>query len=130
MGASEAEYQTHCRGSLFLDRMIPQYERGLFYEEFRVGLVVESHCHVVTATEIAQFAALTSDTNPLHTDPGYALESGFQGVLAHGPLIQALAIGLIAQTGVVRGTTLALLEVSSSFHHPVLAGDEIAVSMR
>ena len=56
-------------------------------------------------------------------------ESDLGDVIAHGPLIQALAIGLIAKLGVMTGTTIALLEVNSKFIKAVLPGDAIRVVM-
>ena len=43
--------------------------------------------------------------------------------MAHGLLGTSLAVGLFAQTRLVTGTALALLEVRSRFLIPVLAGD-------
>jgi acyl dehydratase len=103
---------------------------GLHYEEMRVGSEFPTAGHEVTAAEIAEFAALTGDTNPLHTDPEAARAAGFRDLLVHGPLVQALTIGLIADTGIMRGTTVALLEVGATFHAPVFAGDTIEALVR
>lgn len=103
---------------------------GLHYEELRVGTDVLTGEHRVTREEIAEFARLTGDNNPLHVDLVAARAAGFRDVLAHGPLVQALTIGLVADTGIMRGTTLALLEVSSSFLAPVLPGDTVRAVVR
>ncbi|MFT3866732.1 MAG: MaoC/PaaZ C-terminal domain-containing protein [Solirubrobacterales bacterium] len=100
-------------------------DTGLHYEEMAVGREFETAAHTVSAAEVAEFARLTGDDNPLHVDPAAARRAGFPGVLAHGPLVQALTIGLIAHTGIMRGTTVALLEVASTFHAPVFPGDTI-----
>ena len=79
----------------------------------------------VTETHVIQFAGLTGDYNPLHVDELFARESIFEGRVAHGLLVQSLAVGLFAQ--LVAGTTIALLEVNSKFLKPVRIGDTIYV---
>lgn len=100
---------------------------GLFYEEFRVGQAFETAGAEIDRERIAAFAELTGDDNPLHTDADYARAAGFPDLLAHGPLVQAVAIGLIADTGIMSGTTIALLALSARFHAPVFAGDRVHV---
>lgn len=103
---------------------------GLHYEEFRVGDVVVTETHRVTREGIAAFAQATGDDNPLHTDAAYARDAGFPDVIAHGPYVQALAIGLSARTRMMTGTTIALLKVSSEFRRAVFPGDEIHARIR
>jgi acyl dehydratase len=103
---------------------------GLLYEQFRVGHEFETETHEVTAAGIAAFAELTGDDNPLHTDREYARAAGFRDVLAHGPYVQALAIGLSARTGLMAGTTVALLGISAQFRQAVFPGDRIRARIR
>jgi acyl dehydratase len=103
---------------------------GLVYEEFRVGQEFPTESVVVTRQGIAAFAELTGDDNPLHTDVAYARASGFPDVLAHGPYVQSLAIGLSARTRIMTGTTLALLSASASFRRAVFPGDELRALIR
>jgi acyl dehydratase len=103
---------------------------GLYYEEFRVGEEFHTATREVTRHDIAAFAELTGDDNPLHTDAEYAKAAGFPDLLAHGPYIQSLAMGLIADTGVMAGTTIALLSASASFRRAVFPGHRVRVRMR
>ena len=103
---------------------------GLFYEEFSVGEKFETPTHEITRDEIAAFARLSHDDNPLHTDVEYARAAGFPDVLAHGPYLQALSMGLIAETGIMAGTTIALLAISARFKRAVFPGDEVRVCVR
>ncbi|BDR91522.1 MaoC family dehydratase [Vulcanisaeta souniana JCM 11219] len=95
------------------------------FDDFQVGMKMKSQGLTVTETHIIQFAGLTGDYNPLHVDDLFARESIFEGRVAHGLLVQSLALGLFAQ--LVAGTTIALLEVNSKFLKPVKIGDTIYV---
>jgi acyl dehydratase len=103
---------------------------GLYFEDFKVGATFRTSTHLVTAAEIEQFAALTGDDNPLHVDPEFARRAGFPDVIAHGVLVQSLAIGLIADLGIMRSTTIALLSSEARFLAPTVAGDTIHVDLR
>jgi len=92
--------------------------------------VFRTESHVVTREGITAFAELTGDTNPLHTDRAFAQAAGFPDVLAHGMYIQSLAIGLIADLGIMTGTTIALLGAESKFRRAAFPGDEISARIR
>jgi acyl dehydratase len=105
-------------------------QRGLYFEEFSVGARFTTASHPVTAEEIARFAELTGDDNPLHVDREAAASAGFSDVIAHGFLVQSLAMGLIADLGIMRGTTVALVGATLRFVAPTVAGDDIHVELR
>lgn len=109
---------------------LPAGGLGLLFEEFRVGTTWRTATHEVTAREIAEFARLTGDDNPLHVDRETARSAGFSDVIAHGLLVQSLAIGLIADLGIMRGTTVALLSSQARFIAPTVAGDVLHVDVR
>ena len=102
---------------------------GMWYEEFEVGQVFETRSKQIDREMIFAFARLTGDTNPLHTDLGFMRASPQGDVIAHGLLIEAIAVGLIAALGIMEGTTIALAEVNARLLTPVLAGDNIRVTM-
>ena len=56
-----------------------------------------------------QFAGLSGDFNPLHTDEESARQGPMKGRIAHGMLVLAIATGQVNQLGLYEGTTLALL---------------------
>lgn len=76
------------------------------------------------------FAAWTGDYNPLHTDAVAAADTRFGERIAHGVLGVALAIGLIARTGLFEGSEVALLGIDGwTFRAPVFFGDTVHASM-
>jgi acyl dehydratase len=105
-------------------------QAGLFFEDFKVGATFRTSTHTLTAAEIEQFARLTGDDNPLHMDAEVARSAGFPDVIAHGLFVQSLAVGLIAELGIMRSTTIALLSSEARFVAPTLAGDTIHVDLR
>ena len=101
---------------------------GLFYEDFEVGQVIETRGITVTEAHVVAFAGLSGDFNPLHTDETAAAATPFGTRIAHGQLGMILAAGLINQTGIHAGTTLALLGYREwKFLKPILFGDTIKV---
>lgn len=103
---------------------------GLCLEDFAAAPRIDSRARTVTAAEVAAFAALTGDHNPLHTNDALARAGGYPGVIAHGLLGLGLAVGLIEETGVHDGTTLAMLEIQHwTFRRPVLVGQEVRARM-
>jgi 3-hydroxybutyryl-CoA dehydratase len=80
----------------------------------------------VTEKDIAGFAEITLDTNPVHLDPDYAAGTIFKGCIAHG----VLSIGLIsAVIGTqIPGPGAILIKQSVQYHLPVRAGDTITAT--
>ncbi|MEJ0076258.1 MAG: MaoC/PaaZ C-terminal domain-containing protein [Alphaproteobacteria bacterium] len=98
---------------------------GRTYEEFEVGQRFETARRTVTDADINSFAGLTADFNPVHMDQVFAAQSGFEGRIAHGPMIVGMAFGLASRADVMDGTILALLEIAWKFVRPVRPGDTI-----
>jgi acyl dehydratase len=106
---------------------LPSGDAGsaLYFDDFSVGMEFVTSARRLGRADIQAFADLTGDDNPLHTDPAFAQSTRFGEVVAHGLLGTSVAIGLIAELGIVTGTVLALLEVNCRFLRPILATDEI-----
>lgn len=102
---------------------------GLTYEEFELGAVYESQARTVTEADIATFAGLSGDFNPLHTDAEFAKTTPFGGRIAHGMLTVAMSTGMSNWTGIFAGTTIALLEQNIKYKAPVMPGDTIHLEM-
>lgn len=101
---------------------------GRYYEDFDPGETFETRGITVTEAHVVAFAGLSGDFNPLHTDETAAAETPFGTRIAHGQLGMILAAGLINQTGIHAGTTLALLGYREwKFLKPVLFGDTLRV---
>jgi acyl dehydratase len=103
---------------------------GRFFEDFHVGDQFESAGHTVTSAQIQAFAELTRDRNPLHVDAGYAATMPYGQIIAHGLLCLSLGAGLIEETGIHSGTSIALLGIREwVFREAVVAGDTIRARM-
>ena len=66
-----------------------------YFEDFTVGEIVVTRARTITETDIVNFAALTGDWYPLHTDVEYAQKGPFGERIAHGLLILSIANGLM-----------------------------------
>ncbi len=98
---------------------------GLYFEEFEVGMTLRTRGRTVTEADIVNFATLTGDFNPMHTDAEYMKGHMLGQRVAHGMLTLSYAVGLIYQLGVIERTGLAFRGVEMKFSLPVLIGDTI-----
>ena len=78
----------------------------------------------VTAEDIATFARVTGDTNPLHTDAGYAAKTRFGECVAHG-MLSAGFISAVLGTKLAPDCCAVYLSQSLRFLRPVKVGDTI-----
>ena len=104
--------------------------RGMFFEEFEVGLEIQTAARTITETDIVNFAGLSGDFNFIHTNAEAAKETPFGARVAHGMLVASIATGLAVQQGFIDGTTLAFRELSWKFTRPVFIGDTIHVQIK
>jgi acyl dehydratase len=100
-------------------------QRGLTFEQFNIGDTFESQARTVNESDVAQFAGLSGDFNPLHTDAEFAKTTPFGQRIAHGMLVMAMATGMANWTGVFEGTTIALAEQQIKYRGAVMFGDTI-----
>src|SRR3970282_1446479 len=84
--------------------------RGLTFDQFNLGDTFVSQARTVTEADVVNFAGLSGDFNPLHTDEEFGQSTPFGGRIAHGMLVAAMATGMANWTGVFEGTTIALME--------------------
>lgn len=72
-----------------------QRSTGRFYEDFNVGDVYDHALgRTVTETDNRWFTMLTQNTNPVHFDEVYALQTPFQRPLVNSAFTIALVTGL------------------------------------
>jgi acyl dehydratase len=99
---------------------------GLYWEEWEVGRQFVSAGRTVTEADIVAFAGLSGDYNPLHTNEEFAKQTDFGGRIAHGPLVYAIAAGLLFQLHLYDDTLIAFLGFEDlRFTKPVKPGDTI-----
>jgi 3-hydroxybutyryl-CoA dehydratase len=104
--------------------------RGLFFEDWKVGDESETAERTVTQADIARFAEVSGDANPIHLDPEFAASTLHRGPVAHGLLTLSLMTGLIFGVGTTVGTILALGSIRARFTEPVRPGDVIRAKVR
>ena len=110
--------------------MTTPHQRGMFFEEFEVGMTIVTSGRTITETDIVNFAGLSGDYNEIHTNAAFSASTDFGQRIAHGLLVLSISSGLAVQTGFMEGTVIAFREVKSwKFSRPVFIGDTIHVEM-
>jgi acyl dehydratase len=104
--------------------------RGKTFEEFKVGDEIVSGARTITETDVVNFACLSGDFHPEHMNDEYAKKGVLGERIAHGLLVLSIAIGLLNQTGVLEGTTIAVREMGIRFLKAVKFGDTIRAVQR
>ncbi len=104
--------------------------RGLYFEEFEIGMELETRGRTITETDIVNFAGLSGDFNPMHTDETYASTTQFGQRVAHGLLGLSIASGLSYQLGFLEGTVLAFTGLEWKFRAPIVIGDTVRVQVK
>lgn len=100
--------------------------RGLYFDDFALGQVIETPRRTITSTDIVNFACLSGDFNGVHTDWEYCKSTPFGEPIAHAPLVYAVMGGLQYASGVNDGTLLAALEINAwRMLKPVKHGDTL-----
>jgi acyl dehydratase len=105
-------------------------QSGLHLEDFFVGQSWVTPARTITDADLVNFAGLSGDFNPLHTDEEFARQTQFGGRIFHGPGVFSVAIGLESRLGIKEGTAIAFLGMSWNLRRPVRIGDTIRVEQR
>lgn len=104
---------------------------GLYWEEWELNAEFVTPGRTVTEADIVQFAGISGDYNPLHMDEEFCKNTQFGTRIAHGPLVYAIAAGLLFQLHLYDDTLIAFLGFDSlKFTMPVKAGDTIHAKIR
>jgi acyl dehydratase len=105
--------------------------RGMYFEQFEIGLTTVTAGRTITESDIVNFAGLSGDYNQIHTDVEFSAGTPFGQRIAHGLLVLSIASGLAAQTGILEGTIIAFREINNwKFSKPVFIGDTIHVELK
>jgi len=80
---------------------------------------------VPTLAAFQDFARLSGDDNPIHTDPAFAATHPFGRPVAHGMLIHAAVHALAARTGL---GPMARVEIM--FPNPAYADEPVTLTIR
>jgi 3-hydroxybutyryl-CoA dehydratase len=98
---------------------------GLWFEEFTEGLSIETRGRTITEADVVNFAGVSGDFNPMHTDAEFARTTQFGARVAHGALVFSIATGLAYQLGFLEGTIIAFTSFEMKLRAPVYIGDTI-----
>ena len=104
--------------------------RGLYFEEFEIGAIMRTRGRTISEADLVQFAALTGDYNPMHTDAEYSRGSFMGERVAHGMLSLSYAIGQAYQLGILERTVLGFRGLEMKFSNPVYIGDTIHAELK
>lgn len=102
---------------------------GLYFEDFTVGQKMVTRGRTITESDLVQFAGLTGDYNPMHTDAQFMKESQFGQRVAHGMLALSYAVGQAYQLGFMERTVVAFRGLEMKFSLPVFIGDTLRTEL-
>jgi 3-hydroxybutyryl-CoA dehydratase len=110
-----------------LDHSTHNLPRGtICIEDIEIGML-RSLTKQVTDRDIALFAEVTTDRNPVHLDESYAQDTIFGGRIAHGMLTAGLVSAVIGEQLPGHGTVY--LGQSLKFLAPVRPGDVVTAEV-
>ncbi|MFH1018290.1 MAG: MaoC/PaaZ C-terminal domain-containing protein [Pseudomonadota bacterium] len=98
-------------------------EKMVYFEDVKEGYTWKSVRRTITETDIVQFAGLSGDFNPLHTDEEFAKTTLFGKRIAHGLLGLSIASGL--QAAEDPWFVLAFMGLDWKFTKPIFIGDTV-----
>ena len=98
--------------------------KDLLFTDIAVGNTATFE-RTITAQDIAVFANLSGDTNPLHVNEAYASQTQFGQPLVHGMLLAGLFSTLVGMH--LPGKRCLYLGQTLQFKKPVFAGDTVQV---
>lgn len=101
---------------------------GKYFEQFSKGQTFTTPARTITEADIVNFAGITGDYNPVHTDEIFASQTDFGERIAHGPMMVGMSFGLLSRLDLLDGTVIALREIQWKFEAPVRIGDTIFVN--
>ena len=102
-----------------------RYIEGLpayFFEDLAVGMMGE-YGRVITQAEVARFAELSGDFNPLHFSPEFAQGTIFKTPIVHGMLTASMISTVIGSR--MPGPGCIYISQELRFKGPVRAGDYV-----
>jgi 3-hydroxybutyryl-CoA dehydratase len=102
---------------------------GYYVEDIEIGKTLVTRGRTVTEADIVQFAALTGDYNPMHTNAEYMKTHPMGQRVAHGMLTLSYAVGQLYQLGFMERTVLAFRGLEMKFSLPVFIGDTLHVHL-
>ncbi|MEK7098287.1 MAG: MaoC family dehydratase [Patescibacteria group bacterium] len=98
-----------------------------FFEDLKVGMEA-SFAKTVSEADIATFAEVTGDKNPVHLDAAYAAKTIFKEPIAHGMLTAGYISAVFGME--LPGPGAIYISQSLNFRGPVKIGDRVVANVR
>ncbi len=96
--------------------------QSYFLEDLEVGMTAV-YAKTVTEADIALFAGISGDINPVHLNHEFASETIFEGRIAHGMLTASFISTVIGTR--LPGPGCIYINQNLKFRAPVRAGDRV-----
>jgi 3-hydroxybutyryl-CoA dehydratase len=97
------------------------------FEDLDLGMEA-SFAKTVTEADIAAFAEVTGDKNPVHLDAAYAAKTIFKAPIAHGMLTAGYISAVFGME--MPGPGAIYVSQTLNFRAPVRAGDRVVAKVR
>jgi 3-hydroxybutyryl-CoA dehydratase len=101
--------------------------KGVFFEDLSVGQAA-SLSRTVTEADIAAFAEVSGDKNPVHLDAQYAAGTMFKERIAHGMLSAAYISAVFGMR--LPGPGAIYISQTLNFNAPVKIGDTVVTTVK
>ena len=96
--------------------------QGYFIEDIEIGMTAELTT-TVSQEDVAKFAQITGDNNPVHLDQDYASTTMFKGCIAHGILTSGYISAIFGTK--LPGPGAIYMAQNLKFMAPVPVGSEV-----
>jgi 3-hydroxybutyryl-CoA dehydratase len=96
--------------------------KRFYFEDLQIGMEASVLRHV-TMSQIATFAEVSGDKNPVHLDAEYAAKTAFKGCIAHGMLTAAHLSSVFGME--LPGPGAIYVSQTLNFRAPVRPGDTV-----
>lgn len=101
----------------------PIFGRGKYWQELALGINGRTLRRTVTEADLVNFISVTGMLEAIFIDAEYS-DGAIEGRVVPAALTQCFIEGMLFQTA-IQAVGLALLEISTKAHKPVLVGDTI-----
>ncbi|MBQ1712413.1 MAG: MaoC family dehydratase N-terminal domain-containing protein [Firmicutes bacterium] len=103
--------------------MLAKHEpKGLYFEDYEIGKEYVTQNRTVTESDVARFASLSGDFNPLHTDDEFGKTTIFGTRIAHGALGLIISQGLLHLMNFGDGTVVRTSDMTVKYPAPLRIG--------
>ncbi len=101
-------------------------QHGYYLEDLSPGMT-EVFAKTITDADVAMYAGVSGDTNPLHLNAEFAAQTRFEGRIVHGMLTASLLSTLVGTR--LPGPGGAYVSQQLEFLKPVRVGDTVTAAM-